>query len=164
MKERSIPVFILPRRLRKLLSMPQGTLYVSDGIVRDLWVDYAVGDMVSVTLRYNTNVIDYKTRRREKLKPPVNKPSTRIINPPGTLSINSKTMFKARGYRTFIVYGEEDLVPLAISLEREHESIGYGQPGVGVVVLRTNIIRARRLLKTFKPSLYFLIGRSSVVE
>ncbi len=151
-----LPVFILPTKYRKLLSIPQGTLYVphSERVISGLKVDYAVGDIVSITLNYNVNIIDYKTRRREKVHPPIHEEYTYIINPPGSLSIHSRTILKTGRYKTYIVKGEEDLIPLAISLEEEGKLVGYGQPNVGVVLLKTSIYRARKLLKTFKPALY----------
>ena len=156
MKKPYIPVFILPKNLRPVLSIPQGTLLVSREQVRNINVDYAVGDVVSSTLSYKKNIVDYKTRRTHGLRPPIHTPYIRIVNPVGTLSINSLTILKTEKYKTIIVHGEEDLIPIGIHIESLDATIGYGQPGVGVVVVKGNYHKTRRLLKAFKPGIYLV--------
>lgn len=151
-----IPVFILPKNLRPVLSIPQGTLLVSRELVKNIKVDYAVGDVVSSTLSYRKNIVDYKTRRTRGLRPPINVPYIRIVNPAGTLSINSLTMLKTKEYKTILVHGEEDLIPIGVHIESPDSNIGYGQPGVGVVVVKGNYHKTRRLLKAFKPGTYLV--------
>jgi uncharacterized protein (UPF0218 family) len=153
---RHIPVLKMPEYLRTTLSMPQGTLYISShGLVKGITADYAVGDYVSMTLNYRINAIDYKTRRKRRVNAKVDEENTIIINPPGTLSIMSKTMLKAKKISTYIVVGEEDLLPVGIGLERKG-TIVYGQPGIGVVKLVSSRLKSQRILKTFKPAIHFL--------
>ncbi len=155
MKSRAgIPLLTLPVNKRPILSLPHGTLYVSNsGLVKGMEAYYAVGDYVSQTLNYSVNIIDFKTRRRQKIMPTINSPALHVFNPPGTLSINSRTILKGDSVRTIIVVGEEDLIPIAISLEKKDRSIAYGQPGVGVVITKADPLKGRRLLKILKPTI-----------
>ncbi len=148
----NIPVLKLPSKARGILSAPQGTLYISrKRVVKGLKVYYAVGDYVSQTLEYRIGIVDYKTRRIRYVKPVLMKPIVQTINPRGTLSINTKTILKQGRIGSIVVRGEEDLVPIGIVLEKQGYKIAYGQPGIGVVIITSDPIRGRRLLKILQP-------------
>ncbi len=147
-----IPVLRLPFKIRKILSSPQGVLYISrKGIVKGLKAYYAVGDFVSQTLEYMISIVDYKTRRTKFVKPVLKKPIVQTINPRGTLSINTRTILKQERIGSILVRGEEDLTPIGIALEKQGYKIAYGQPGIGVVVITSELVRGRRLLKILEP-------------
>ncbi len=150
-----LPVLRLPVWLRKTLSAPQGTLFIpKTNVIKsyDIQVDFAIGDIVSRTLKASIKVIDGKTRRIKEL-PYTGKSDVTIINPQGTLSLNSKTLLKEKDINTIFVLGEEDLLGLGVSLEKDNIIFAYGQPRVGFVLVHTNTVRARKLLKTFKPDI-----------
>ncbi|ADI32717.1 DUF359 domain-containing protein [Staphylothermus hellenicus] len=148
-----IPVLKPESYLRKILCSPQGTLYIGKYPIKDLEAHILVGDIVSNTLRGNIRIIDYKTRRRINIKSIIKKPLANLVNPRGTMSLMSRTIAKAKKYRTIIVKGEEDLVTLAYALENNETSIAYGQPDIGVVIIKNNRFKALRILKTFKPDI-----------
>ncbi|MEZ0393931.1 MAG: DUF359 domain-containing protein [Desulfurococcaceae archaeon] len=135
--------------------IPQGTLVISrDGrLVRGLVADFAVGDLVSSTVLSPSKVIDRKLLRKPV---PLALPGTnlKVINPRGHVTINSFTFAGVRG--VLEVVGEEDLLVLPVALKNEGATIAYGQPGAGVVILRASSLRARRLLKIYKPCILVL--------
>jgi uncharacterized protein (UPF0218 family) len=147
-----LPVLRLPSSLRRELAIPQGRLVVSRKTIKDLEVDVTVGDIVSKTLKAPLKIIDYKTRRsvREGFK---GEGVASVINPRGTLSLNSRTITKIHDRGVISVLGEEDLLTLAYALERDGSRIAYGQPGLGVVILVSDRYRALKVLKTFKPDI-----------
>ncbi|MCD6301435.1 MAG: DUF359 domain-containing protein [Staphylothermus sp.] len=153
--ERYIPILKLPSFLRKILGAPMGKLLVSDKeFVRNIKVDIAIGDVVSETTKHNLCVIDGKTRRSISLEKEYRvKESLKALNPPGTLSLNTRTIAKCKRIKTLYIIGEEDLAPLAFSLEYTNKTISYGQPRVGLVILTSNKINAIKVLKTFKPDI-----------
>ena len=132
-----------------------GKLLVSDKkFVSNVKVDIAIGDVVSETTEYNLCVIDGRTRRTISVEKQYKvKESLKAINPPGTLSLNTRTIAKCKGIKTLYIVGEEDLTPLAFSLEYSNATISYGQPMVGLVILTSNKINAIKVLKTFKPDI-----------
>lgn len=150
-----LPVLRLPVWLRRTLYVPQGTLFIPEtNVIRnyDIYVDFAIGDIVSRTLKASVRIIDGKTRRTKNLLY-ARKCDIVIINPQGTLSLNSKTLLKEKNINTIFVLGEEDLLGLGVSLEKDDIILAYGQPRVGFVLVRADTIRARKLLKTFKPDI-----------
>lgn len=149
----AIPVLKPEKYLRKILATPQGILHVGKYPIKNLEADILVGDIVSTTLKGDVRIIDYKTRRSEKMEADIIKPSRHVVNPQGTLSLMSRTIAKAKKYKTVIVAGEEDLVTLAYALENDDIYIAYGQPRVGVVIIKSERFRALRILKTFKPDI-----------
>ena len=155
LNKKHLPVLKLPSFLRKILSTPMGKLLVSDKkLIRNIEVDIAIGDIVSETTRNLLRVIDGKTRRTISIrKQDIEKESFKAINPPGTLSLNTRTITKCKKLKTLYIIGEEDLTPLAFSFEYEDAIIAYGQPRVGLVILTSNKINAIKVLKTFKPDI-----------
>ena len=153
--EKYLPILKLPSFLRKTLSAPMGKLLVSDEkLIKNIEVDIAVGDVVSETTKNRIRVIDGKTRRTISIKKQcLGKDSIKAVNPPGTLSLNTRTITKCKKLKTLYIIGEEDMTPLAFSLEYKDAVIAYGQPGVGLVILTSNKINAIKVLKTFKPDI-----------
>jgi len=148
LNKKHLPVLKLPSFLRKILSTPMGKLLVSDKkLIRNIEVDIAIGDIVSETTR---NLLRRTISIR---KQDIEKESFKAINPPGTLSLNTRTITKCKKLKTLYIIGEEDLTPLAFSFEYEDAIIAYGQPGVGLVILTSNKINAIKVLKTFKPDI-----------
>ena len=149
-----LPVLVLPRYMRKILAVPHGTLLVRPGgIVTGVSVDVAVGDVVARTLSSGIRIIDHRTRRREHVS--WEDKGQALYNPPGTVSVNSRTYIEAQqGEATYIVWGEEDLLLIPALLGERGEIYAYGQPWVGVVLVHNRVrerLKARFLLKTFKP-------------
>ncbi len=171
MSQIRIPVLLMPHFLRDVLSIPQGSLVVAkkNKYVRGVKVDIAIGDVVAKTLVSRARIIDYKTRRKIRVHQE-NKNIRRVLyiaNPAGTLSLNTLTIVPNTVFDEIIVDGEEDLVPLAAIRNNNYNSIAYGQPGVGVVVIEKNmytVFRAREILKTFKPVMYAYTSREKRVE
>ncbi len=134
-----------------------GKLLVSNKkLIRNIEVDIAIGDIASETTRNLLRVIDGKTRRTisiRKRERDIEKESFKAINLPGTLSLNTRTITKCKKLKTLYIIGEENLTPLAFSLEYKDAIIAYGQPGVGLVILTSNKINAIKVLKTFKPDI-----------
>lgn len=149
-KLNKIPALRLPQEFRRALSLPQGTLYVADGgIVRGLKADVAVGDVVASRHVVAIRVIDFKTKREIAVIPQEGLPV--IVNPPGSISLNSFTMLRMEGVRAFGVEGEEDMLVTAAAYLREGIRILYGQPDVGVVSLLSDRRRALKVIKALKP-------------
>lgn len=166
-----IPVLEIPSFLRKTLSLPQGTLYVSKkGFVTGISVDVCVGDIVSSTLKSKTRVLDFKTRREYIAgKKKFLRKQMYVINPPGTISLLVYNMLSKLDilFKDIVVDGEEDLVTLAVIENNRCNTIAYGQPGVGVVIIRKNkysLFRSKEILKTFKPVMYAYTSRARTVE
>jgi uncharacterized protein (UPF0218 family) len=75
-----------------------------------------------------------------------------VVNPPGSLSLNASTI-AGRARSGFIrVIGEEDLLVIPHLARRDRSSVLYGQPGVGVVKLESNVVLALKILKILKPT------------
>ncbi|MEM0355767.1 MAG: DUF359 domain-containing protein [Desulfurococcaceae archaeon] len=144
-----LPCLTLLPEYRLALSTPLSKLYVSyTGYVKGLEVQYSVGDVVSVNQNSRYKIVDWKTRRKEHVERMVRGDRLVLVNPPGSLSLNAFTMLKAKHYGLFEVVGEEDLLVLITGREGD---VVYGQPGVGVVVLKKNPFYLSSLIKGFKP-------------
>lgn len=171
MSRTQIPVLKIPSFLRKTLSLPQGTLYVSrKGFVTGISVDACVGDIVSSTLKSKTRILDFKTKRKYITgEERVLRKQIYVINPPGTISLHAYIMLSKLDilFKDIVVDGEEDLVTLAVIENNRCNTVAYGQPGVGVVVIRRNrysLFRSKEILKTFKPVMYAYTPRARTVE
>ncbi len=157
-----IPVLKLPINLRNYFAYPHGTLIIGERagtlFTCNIRGDYLIGDVVSQKFHGDIRVIDFKTRRTKKYEPSDVDLSNSIliINPRGTVSQNSRTLTILMKKKKYIVYGEEDLLTMTISLADEKKIIIYGYPGYGAVITCSDIIKARRLLKRFKPDIVFL--------
>ncbi len=156
-----IPVLKLPTTLRSYFAYPHGTLIISEKAGKlftcNIRGDYLVGDVVSQKFRGDIRIIDFKTRRTKKYEhSDVDlSNSILIINPQGTVSQNSRTLTILKK-KKYMVYGEEDLLTMSISLTNEKKIIIYGYPGYGAVITCSDTVKARRLLKRFKPDIVFL--------
>lgn len=152
-----VPALVLMPQFRRDLSLPQGTLYVhpKGGVIRGLKVKVLVGDIVSMTHYANIRVIDHKTKRA-KVESTWGD-CTHVINPPGSLSLNSLTL-ASKPEGIICVAGEEDLLVISY-IVKDHGDIAYGQPGVGVVVVRPRPEIALKVLKILKPGVVDYTGR-----
>ncbi len=149
-----LPALVLPHYMRKILAVPHGMLLVKrGGRVTGISVDVAVGDIVSQTLLSRVRIVDYRTRRRERVEP-VERGQV-IYNPAGAVSMNARSYIEAQqGPATYTVLGEEDLLLIPAALGARGETYAYGQPGIGVVIIHGGArerLKTRLLLKTFKP-------------
>ena len=145
-----IPVLILPKYLRKSLRIPLSRLYVSRGWITGFKADYTVGDIVSQNNIGAHEIIDGKTLREEIH---VTVKGVDVINPPGSLALNTITMLKCRFCKSYIVHGEEDLVTLGVCREYFDKKVIYGQPSTGIVLMKSNPYWAINVIKAFKPDI-----------
>ncbi|MEM0378512.1 MAG: DUF359 domain-containing protein [Thermosphaera sp.] len=149
-----IPCLKPPGFLRKTLSLPQGKLYVSEKpVISGLSSDATIGDVVSSNHISRVKIVDYKTKRFEKVRGNRSErtPVIRLVNPAGCVSLNSFVINLLKTPFTAEVVGEEDLLvfSLAPSLVKSGRVL-YGQPNTGVVELEADGVRILKLLKTFK--------------
>lgn len=139
---------------RRIVRKPLGALLDTDGLGRRLkgfkGVVVSVGDVVSQSLLdmgFNPGVcvVDGKTLRTrqhgvERFQQ--GRRVLRLVNPPGTISRESWSVFKqALDLRpsTILVEGEEDLLTLvAVETAPDGSLVVYGQPGEGVVLIEVN--------------------------
>ncbi|MGB9716919.1 MAG: DUF359 domain-containing protein [Thermoproteota archaeon] len=139
---------------RRIVRKPLGALLDTDGLRRRLkefkGVVVSVGDVVSQSLLdagFNPGVcvVDGKTLRTrpygvERFQQ--GRRVLRLVNPPGTISGESWSVFKqALDLRpsTILVEGEEDLLTLvAVETAPDGSLVVYGQPGEGVVLIEVN--------------------------
>jgi uncharacterized protein (UPF0218 family) len=156
-------VYRLPDALREELATPLGQVFSGSEtagrefkkLVHDTPMVIAVGDRVTETLGNigrtpDIQVVDGIERRVTREFPSV--PYARLVrvrNPAGTLTAAAITGMK----KAFLgskpvrvrVEGEEDLMAmLAIAMAPVSAVVLYGQPGVGVVVVRTNAVAKAR--------------------
>ncbi len=134
--------------LRNVLSKPLSTLYVSRRMIKGFHIDYSVGDLVSRNHSSLYRVVDGKIMRKELDHRRAGEEVV-IVNPPGTLSLNTFTMLKVRGRYRYYVFGEEDLIVLGIGREYRCRMI-YGQPRSGVVVMGSDPYYLVNIIKAFK--------------
>ncbi|MEM1627888.1 MAG: DUF359 domain-containing protein [Desulfurococcaceae archaeon] len=157
MSEINIPVFKLPPYVRESLSIPQGILYVTrtrERVISGLKADITIGDIVSQRHYSEIKVIDHKTRRKT-VEHLTTKETTQIksivYNPAGSISIHSITISMTKVHNIF-VKGEEDLVVIPY-LKSSYNTILYGQPGSGIVAMKSNRLLFLKILKASKPSI-----------
>jgi uncharacterized protein (UPF0218 family) len=125
----------------------------------------SVGDTVSRNLHEHQinpqlSITDNK-RRRKRIKPRVfeNKKIVHVKNPQGTITTEALTAIKAAlesdEHVHVIVDGEEDLLTLiAVLYAPEKSLVVYGQPCVGIVVVKVTAEKkaeAAEILKTMEP-------------
>lgn len=156
-------VYRLPEGLRPRLSSPLGVVYSGEEtrgseferVVRSAHIVITVGDRVTDTLGEmgrvpDVQVVDGIERRikREASKVPYNR-LVKVKNPPGTLTADAivgmrKAFLEKKPVRVE-VEGEEDLMAmLAIAFAPVSAIVFYGQPGVGVVVVKANAVAKSR--------------------
>ncbi|AFL67304.1 DUF359 domain-containing protein [Desulfurococcus amylolyticus] len=153
---KAIPVLKLPVDFRLSLSIPQGDLYVSPdrGLVYGLRAEAAVGDIVSRNHMVEMRITDAKTKRHTVDVGP-RECDVLVVNPQGTISINSFTSSLMGGARSICVVGEEDLLVIPFTLVRGFKII-YGQPDVGVVISSPSRERVLKILKGLKPDIVIM--------
>lgn len=139
---------------RRIVRKPLGVLLkgreLSDLLKGFNGVLISVGDVVSKSLLdmgFNPSVcvVDGKTLRTrfQKLERfQHGRNVIKLVNPPGTISEESRNVFKKAlesQPATILVEGEEDLLTLvAVETAPDGSLIVYGQPGEGVVVVHVN--------------------------
>jgi len=123
------------------------------GIIQGLSADVAVGDVVSSRHSAKIKIFDYKTKRGKVTECRVKDDLCFLaLNPPGYLCLGSVTVAFHIEKGCLRVIGEEDLLVIPF-LAREQKTIVYGQPGVGVVLVRSSVKMALKVLKILKPAL-----------
>jgi len=153
----------LPEDLRTRLAAPLGTVYSAqeakgpdfERLVRTSAMAITVGDRVTDTLGAmgrtpEVQVVDGVERRVVRAVPTV--PYARLIrikNPAGMLTEEAiagmKSAFLGKKPVRVQVEGEEDLMAiLAIAMAPVSATVFYGQPGVGVVVVRADAVAKSR--------------------
>ncbi len=152
----SIPALTLPLEFRRFFAYPQGTLYIKPhrGEVTGFQVTVSVGDIVSEKHKAEVKIVDYKSKRRTYRDETslLNVKKYRIVvNPPGTLSLNAMTIINNTRTGYIRVIGEEDLLVIPF-LTRSDVSVVYGQPDVGVVLVKSDLNMALKILKILKPT------------
>ena len=156
-------VYRLPEELRPELAKPLGRVYGADevegaefeGLAKESSMVITVGDRVTDTLEAvgrtpDVQVIDEVERRTRRGPPKV--PYARLVrvkNPAGTLTRAAiegmRKAFSGRKPVRVQVEGEEDLMAmLAISMAPVSAVVFYGQPGVGVVAVKSNALSKSR--------------------
>ena len=153
----------LPEELRTRLAAPLGTVYSAEEakgpdferLVRSAPMTITVGDRVTDTLGAmgrtpDVQVVDGIERRVVRAVPTV--PYARLIkvnNPAGMLTGDAiagmkKALLGKKPVRVQ-VEGEEDLMAiLAIAMAPLSAIVFYGQPGIGVVVVKANALAKSR--------------------
>ncbi len=160
------PVLRVPEYIRSILSQPQGVLYRRrKGFVERCEVPVSpkacVGDVVCKIFDAEVKVVDGKTLRTrgEKLPSTTGYRIIRVVNPRSTISANARSLLTRPDIAGTIVVvgGEEDLLVIPLVYNEDVDTIVYGQPGEGVVVMKLNKysrLRYIKMLKTFKPEMY----------
>lgn len=152
--------YIITPRLRVFLKEPFGTLI--EGTVQETMAKLkemlpkersqcviSVGDVVSQNMHeYNIQpqltVIDYISLRDQRMprQAPVEK-TVYVANPQGTITDEAVSAIKAaletNEHTHIVVKGEEDLLTLiAVLYAPENSFIVYGQPHLGIVVVKAS--------------------------
>lgn len=146
--------YFLDEELRKLLKKPLGSLIPNDRLARELAhllqgsrMIVSVGDVTTETLIHfgiipSIQIVDGKEMREKRPLPrsDVNR-EIRTSNPAGCVTRDAiRSLASAlRGKKPIrvLVEGEEDLLALpAIALSPSGTSVLYGQPRVGMVLVR----------------------------
>ncbi len=153
----------LPEGLRPKLAAPLGIVFAGEEtkgpefekMVRNAPLAVSVGDRVTDTLGEmgrtpDVQVVDGVERRVKREAPKV--PYARLVkvkNPAGRLTADAiagmkKALLGKKPVRV-LVEGEEDLMAmLAIAFAPVSAVVFYGQPGVGVVVVKVNAVSKAR--------------------
>jgi uncharacterized protein (UPF0218 family) len=156
-------VYRLPVKLRSRLAKPLGRVFSQNEAGGEEFRNMAmiapmvvtVGDRVTDTLESvgripEVQVVDGVERRKKRGFPKV--PYARLIkvkNPAGALTVDAiegvRAAFAGKKPARVQVEGEEDLMAmLAIAMAPISALVYYGQPGVGVVVVKANAISKAR--------------------
>lgn len=156
-------VYKLPEGLRSRLAEPLGVVYDAEEVeseefkrlAKDASLVITVGDRVTDTLESvgrtpDIHVVDGVERRGRRELPKV--PFARLVkvkNPAGTLTLAAiegmKKAFSGRKPVRVLVDGEEDLMAmLAVAMAPVSAVVFYGQPGVGVVAVKSDALSKSR--------------------
>jgi len=148
-------MYRLPANLRSKLARPLGKLFEADAIEKPAFAKVVtespmvvtVGDRVTETIGRmgrapDVQIVDGLENRSKRRLPDV--PSSRTIrvsNPPATITETAiagiKDAFKGRKPVRVLVDGEEDLLAIpAVVLAPLSATVFYGQPGVGIVLVK----------------------------
>lgn len=109
--------------------------------------------MIEYGLSPNILIIDNKTMR--KPIQPIEAPTNHILyvkNPPGSITeeawITFQNALKKEGLTKIIIDGEEDLLTIVAVLSAPTNSfVIYGQPSVGIVVIKVNNENRQKMQK-----------------
>jgi uncharacterized protein (UPF0218 family) len=153
----------LPEELRSRLAAPLGPVYSAEEakgpdferLVRSAAMAVTVGDRVTDTLGAmgrtpDVQVVDGVERRKVREVPSVGYARLiKVKNPAGTLTEDAisgmKQAFLGKKPVRVLVEGEEDLMAmLAIAMAPVSATVFYGQPGVGVVVVKATAFAKSR--------------------
>jgi GTP-dependent dephospho-CoA kinase len=126
----------------------------------------SVGDVVSLNLHEygldpHLSIIDNKSLRTQIMpERTIAKNTVHVINPQGTITkeatVAVKEALERKEHVHIVVEGEEDLLVLvAVLYASEGDFVVYGQPHVGVVVIKVSVEKkgqVERWLNAMKPS------------
>ncbi len=156
-------MYRLPEEMRLKLAKPLGRLYAAAELkesefkrtIDNIPTVATVGDKVTETLwslgrASEVQIVDGRENR--KARRPLEVPYARLIrtrNPPGTITESAidaiEEAFRGRKPARIQVEGEEDLLAIpTVMLAPLSAGVVYGQPGVGIVLIRvTQAAKAR---------------------
>jgi len=156
-------VYRLPEVLRPKLAEPMGRLFTGEEaagpdfarLVKEAPMVVTVGDRVTETIASlgrtpEVQVVDGMERRMQRALPKVEYARLlKVKNPAGTLTLGAigamRAAFLGMKPVRVLVRGEEDLMAiLAIAMAPVSAVVFYGQPGVGVVVVKANAVAKSR--------------------
>ena len=147
----------LPERLRPRLAKPLGRFFSAEGakrstfrsLVNEAPMVITVGDRVTETVggigrTPDVQIVDSRENRKRRAPPEV--PFARLVrveNPAGSLTQQAiegvRSALNGKKPVRILVDGEEDLMAIpAIALAPVSALVFYGQPGQGVVVVKTD--------------------------
>jgi len=165
-------MYRLPEEMRPTLAKPLGRLFDSEELTKPafgkvVWgipVIATVGDRVTETLwrlgrAPEVQIVDGRENRMERKPPDV--PYARVVrvkNPPGAITQSAidaiREVFDGSKPARLLVDGEEDLLAIpAVVLAPLLTGVFYGQPGVGIVLIRVTVaskVRNRAILAKMK--------------
>jgi hypothetical protein len=165
-------MYRLPEEMRPTLAKPFGRLFDSEEltkpafgkVVRDIPVIATVGDRVTETLwrlgrAPEVQIVDGRENRMERKPPDV--PYARMVrvkNPPGAITQSAidaiREVFDGSKPARLLVDGEEDLLAIpVVVLAPLLTGVFYGQPGVGIVLIRVTMaskVRNKAILTKMK--------------
>jgi len=156
-------VYRLPEALRPKLAEPMGRVFTGEEVagpefarlVEEAPMVVTVGDRVTETMASlgrtpEVQVVDGMERRMQRAPPKVGYARLlKVKNPAGTLTLGAigamRAAFLGMKPVRVLVRGEEDLMTiLAIAMAPVSAVVFYGQPGVGVVVVKANAVAKSR--------------------
>lgn len=147
----------LPEDLRPRLAKPLGRVYspaevgslLFEKVVKEAPFVVTVGDRVTETVGGmgripDVQIVDSRENRKDREPPAVAyERQIEVNNPAGTITEEAisgiREAFRGRKPVRVLVKGEEDLLAIpVIALAPESALVFYGQPGAGIVAVRTD--------------------------